>query len=141
MADQLNMPTKNQFPSMSTDPRVPGKEDDVLRPNLSTPQTSNLSTLPGTNVATFNDSRVVDRSPFADPITAEDTMTGATSQDVHDGLGDPGSGMTSSEEKHGGAHHRKREGTGAEQFGQPSAHDLAEKKRVTGKEGEVGVKP
>jgi len=143
MTDQLNIPTKNQFPSMSSDPHVPGNEDDVLRPNISTPQTSNLSTVSGSNMPTFKESRVIDRSPFADPLSAEDSLTGATSQDVHGGLGHPGAGQTSSELHHNGMHSRKRDHAGAEQFGQPSVHDLAEKKRVTGtsSEGATGVKP
>ena len=51
---------------------------------------------------------VIDTDPFADPTTAEDTMTGATSQDVHGGIGKPGSGMTSREVRHDGKQKRKR---------------------------------
>ncbi len=42
MSDQLNMPTKNQFPSMSSDPSVPGNEDDgEQRENLTIESQSN----------------------------------------------------------------------------------------------------
>jgi len=61
---------------------------------------------------------VVDRSPYAEPTTAADTMTGATSQDVHRGYGAPGSGMTSAEMHHDGQQHRKRQGQGVETYGQ-----------------------
>lgn len=58
-------------------------------------------------------------------------MPGATSGDVHTGLGHPGQGQTSTEQKHGGFHTNKREGagtTGLAEGGmglhgeQPSAH-------------------
>ncbi|KAL1941719.1 hypothetical protein VTO73DRAFT_6719 [Trametes versicolor] len=64
------------------------------------------------------DSRtVVDRDPWAAPTTAGDTLTGATSQDVHGGLGHPGAGMSSAEMHHDGSAHRKRQMRGTEQFG------------------------
>ncbi len=78
---------------------------------------------------TFTDSRVIDRSPFADPVSAADLLPGATSQDVHGGLGHPGDGgMTSSEVRHDGMHGRKHDHAGAEQFGQPGEHDAVDKK-------------
>lgn len=48
---------------------------------------------------------------------AGDTMQGATSQDVHHGLGHPGSGQTSTELRHDGHHGRKHEGAGLEGVG------------------------
>ncbi|KAI0937548.1 hypothetical protein AcV5_000357 [Taiwanofungus camphoratus] len=64
------------------------------------------------------DSRtVIDRSPFATPASAGDTLTGATSQDVYGGLGHPGSGMTSAEVHHDGRGHRKRQGQGVSTYG------------------------
>ena len=47
-----------------------------------------------------------------------DTLTGATSADVHSGLGHPGQGMSSKELRHDGQPGRKRHGQGTEQFGQ-----------------------
>lgn len=47
-------------------------------------------------------------------VSAFDTLQGATSADVHTGLGHPGSGMTSQEE-HGGK--RKKVGAGLEGVG------------------------
>ncbi|KAJ4132622.1 hypothetical protein NW754_015439 [Fusarium falciforme] len=47
-------------------------------------------------------------------VSASDTLQGATSADVHTGLGHPGSGMTSQEE-HGGK--RKKVGAGLEGVG------------------------
>lgn len=49
---------------------------------------------------------------------AADTITGATSSDVHTGLGHPGAGQSSAEIRHDGQSHRKNagmslEGTGA----------------------------
>jgi len=64
------------------------------------------------------DSRtVMDRDPYASPTTASDTLTGATSADVHDGLGHPGSGMSSAEMRHDGRAHRKRQGQGVDTYG------------------------
>lgn len=64
------------------------------------------------------DSRtVVDRDPWEAKTTAGDTLTGATSQDVHGGLGHPGAGMSSAEMHHDGSAHRKRQMRGTEQFG------------------------
>lgn len=52
---------------------------------------------------------------------ASDTLTGATSADVHDGLGHPGQGMSSKELRHDGQPGRKRQEKGVEQFGQGMA--------------------
>lgn len=43
---------------------------------------------------------------------ASTTLGGATSKDVHTGLGHPGQGMTSTEERHDGMHGRKKQGLG-----------------------------
>ena len=68
-----------------------------------------------------SDSRtVIDRDPFATPVSAADTMTGATSQDVHAGIGKPVGGMSSAEAHHDGYPHRKRHGGGQEQYGAES---------------------
>ncbi|KAI0777263.1 hypothetical protein BD413DRAFT_638962 [Trametes elegans] len=64
------------------------------------------------------DSRtVVDRDPYATPTAVGDTLGGATSKDVNDGLGHPGQGQTSAELHHDGSAHRKRQLRGTEQFG------------------------
>ncbi|KAI0726579.1 hypothetical protein C8Q72DRAFT_783436 [Fomitopsis betulina] len=64
------------------------------------------------------DSRtVVDRDPYGPRTSAADTLTGATSQDVHNHLGHPGTGQTSSELHHDGQHGRQRAARGADQFG------------------------
>lgn len=42
---------------------------------------------------------------------------GATSADVNKGLGKPMTGQTSTEQRHGGEHHRKRQGAGLEGVG------------------------
>ncbi|KAI0766301.1 hypothetical protein BC629DRAFT_899840 [Irpex lacteus] len=69
------------------------------------------------------DSRtVIDRDPFATPTSAADTLTGATSQEVHAGLGKPWGGQTSAELHHDGHSHRKRGLQGTDQFG--TADDL-----------------
>ncbi|EPS96479.1 hypothetical protein FOMPIDRAFT_1130316 [Fomitopsis schrenkii] len=60
---------------------------------------------------------VIDRDPYAPRTSAADTLTGATSQDVHNHLGHPGTGQTSSELHHDGQHGRKRAARGADQFG------------------------
>lgn len=46
-----------------------------------------------------------------------DTLMGATSKDVHTGLGHPGSGQTSTELRHDGQHGRKNPGVGLEGVG------------------------
>ncbi|KAI0659309.1 hypothetical protein C8Q70DRAFT_1114031 [Cubamyces menziesii] len=64
------------------------------------------------------DSRtVIDKDPYATPTAVGDTLTGATSKDVHDHIGHPGSGMSSAEMHHDGSSHRKRQLRGTEQFG------------------------
>lgn len=64
------------------------------------------------------DSRtVVDRDPLAPRTTASDTMTGATSRDVYESAGKPGSGMSSAQMHHDGQPHRKRHGGGQDQYG------------------------
>lgn len=50
--------------------------------------------------------------------TAMDGMPGATSKDVHQGLGHPGQGMTSTEMRHDGQHGAKKQGMGLTGFGQ-----------------------
>ena len=49
--------------------------------------------------------------------SAESTLGGADSRDLHQGLGHPGQGQTSSELRHDGQHHRKRDGAGLEGVG------------------------
>ncbi|CCL99777.1 uncharacterized protein FIBRA_01799 [Fibroporia radiculosa] len=64
------------------------------------------------------DSRtVIDPDPYATPTTAGDTLTGATSADVHSGLGHPGAGMSSAEYRHDGKPHRKRQAQGVSTYG------------------------
>ncbi|KAL4879431.1 hypothetical protein BJY04DRAFT_193982 [Aspergillus karnatakaensis] len=46
--------------------------------------------------------------------TAEQTLMGATSQDVHRGIGKPASGQTTSELRYGGEHANKNPGRGLE---------------------------
>jgi hypothetical protein len=62
---------------------------------------------------------LVERSHGKEAVmtTAESTLRGATSKDVHKGLGKPGSGQTKNEIKHEGQHHRKHEGAGLEGVG------------------------
>ncbi|OGM49200.1 hypothetical protein ABOM_004039 [Aspergillus bombycis] len=48
---------------------------------------------------------------------AEQSLQGATSQDVHTGLGHPGGGQTSAELRHDGQTHRKNPGGGLESVG------------------------
>ncbi|KAI0702014.1 hypothetical protein C8T65DRAFT_696932 [Cerioporus squamosus] len=64
------------------------------------------------------DSRtVIDKDPYATPTSVGDTLQGATSQDVHGGIGKPASGMSSAELHHDGQTHRKRQHLGADQYG------------------------
>lgn len=49
--------------------------------------------------------------------TASSTIRGATSQDVHRGLGHPGVGQTQTEIRHDGQHGRKHQATGLEGVG------------------------
>ena len=70
------------------------------------------------------DSRtVVDRDPYAPRVTAGDTLGGATSVDVHRGLGVPATGMSSAERHHDGQAHRKRDRAGVDQYGPGSELD------------------
>jgi len=60
---------------------------------------------------------VVDQDPYAERTAVGDTLTGATSKDVHGGLGYPGLGQTSKEVHNDGMPHRKRQPLGKDQFG------------------------
>ncbi|KAH8115937.1 hypothetical protein DFH11DRAFT_1876519 [Phellopilus nigrolimitatus] len=75
-------------------------------------------------VRTFVHDRVVDADPYATPPAAEDTLTGATSGDVYDGLGHPGQGQTSAELRHDGQTGRKKQELGQDQWGTKRAEDL-----------------
>lgn len=80
--------------------------------------------------------------------TAESTLRGATSQDVHRGLGHPGSGQTSTEVRHDGEHHRKRQSHGLETVGAhredkfervlPDQRGLEKEQNVSGQRGNKG---
>ncbi|KAK0622181.1 hypothetical protein DIS24_g11323 [Lasiodiplodia hormozganensis] len=50
--------------------------------------------------------------PDTTTTSASDTLLGATSADVHTGLGHPGQGQTSTELRHDGSHGRAKQGTG-----------------------------
>ncbi|KAL1721291.1 hypothetical protein EV715DRAFT_271253 [Schizophyllum commune] len=72
----------------------------------------------------------VDRDATRSGTThASDTLTGATSQDVHRGIGQPLGGQTSHEEHTNGMHGRKRDAQGVSQFGPPG-----EREKVLGRE-------
>ncbi|TFK47499.1 hypothetical protein OE88DRAFT_1810975 [Heliocybe sulcata] len=60
---------------------------------------------------------VIDRDPYAERTSVGDTLTGATSKDVHTGLGHPGSGQTSKELHNDGMAHRKKQQQGTDQYG------------------------
>ncbi len=62
---------------------------------------------------------------MASPATAGETLGGATSQDVYDTYGAPGSGQTSTELHHDGNSKRKRNLQGTDQYG--TAEDLAKR--------------
>ncbi len=49
--------------------------------------------------------------------SAESTLGGAHSRDVHNGLGHPGAGQTGTVIRHDGKHHHKRSGDGLEGVG------------------------
>lgn len=64
----------------------------------------------------------VDRDASAtksEQASAESTLGGATSGNVHSGLGLPASGMSSKERHHDGQPGRKRNAEGVDQFGPP----------------------
>lgn len=69
-----------------------------------------LKPAPGSNT-------VIDRDPWASKPSAADTLQGATSQDVHGGIGQPFGGQTSAELHHDGKQHRKRNLQGVDQYG------------------------
>jgi len=77
------------------------------------------------------------------------TLSGATSADVHTGLGHPGQGQTSTEIRHDGQHTRKRVGAGLEGVGasgvsgvderyDPSQRGLERDEALGGQHGDKG---
>ena len=75
----------------------------------------------------------IDRDASALPteqgVSAESTLVGATSRDMRDSTGAPGSGMTSQEIHHDGRHGRKRNPYGLDPHGNPG-----KKERVLARE-------
>ncbi|KAF8636225.1 hypothetical protein AX17_003711 [Amanita inopinata Kibby_2008] len=65
-----------------------------------------------------------DASAAPSETVQSNQMAGATSQDVHEGLGHPGSGMSSKELRHDGQPGRHRRGQGVSQFGPPKTRDV-----------------
>ena len=63
--------------------------------------------------------QVVDEDVSAPPPSAEETLVGPTSQDVHQGMGVPVYGMSSKEIRHNGLPKRKKERSDVDQFGPP----------------------
>ncbi|KAJ9298108.1 hypothetical protein DTO271G3_3713 [Paecilomyces variotii] len=61
--------------------------------------------------------------------TAANSIPGATSKDVHRGLGHPGVGETNNEIRHDGQHHRKRAGQGLEGVGASRPNEPDERAR------------
>ncbi|KAI9847149.1 MAG: hypothetical protein M1837_003011 [Sclerophora amabilis] len=57
--------------------------------------------------------------------SASSTLGGATSADVHTGLGHPGQGQTSAELRHDGEHHRNQQGHGLAGLGGRNATNQA----------------
>ncbi|KAI0073658.1 hypothetical protein K474DRAFT_1649276 [Panus rudis PR-1116 ss-1] len=84
--------------------------DNTFTERQTTNQVRPLDPAPDSNT-------VIDNDPYATPTTAGDTLTGATSKDVHAGIGKPASGMTSAEMHHDGHQHRKRNLQGTAQYG------------------------
>jgi len=82
----------------------------------------------------------------APQTSAADTIGGATSGDVHTGLGHPGQGQTSAELHHDGEHHRKNPGHGLDGLKSGAtgktvdAHDpaFADQRALDKDEAEVG---
>jgi hypothetical protein len=85
---------------------------------------------------------------MSEQADASDTIGGATSADVHTGLGHPGSGQTSTELRHDGQHTRKNPGQGgaegvggaAREFKTVDEHDpkFANHRALDKDEAEVG---
>lgn len=91
-------------------PAARGGPTERLTTAQSAPQPQPLAPAPGSRT-------VVDADPWAAPTSAADTLSGATSRDVHAGLGVPAAGMSSAERHHDGRQHRKRGLQGQEQYG------------------------
>ncbi|KAI5201837.1 hypothetical protein E4T39_05006 [Aureobasidium subglaciale] len=62
--------------------------------------------------STFQYNNEADATPAQGGVSASDTIGGATSQQVHTGLGKPVQGQSSAELHHDGQSHRKNPGTG-----------------------------
>lgn len=70
-------------------------------------------------------------------VAPDASFPGSDTQDVHDGLGHPGSGQTSAEIRHEGAKHRERQSAGLEGVGASSGAvkgDTRPTQRALGKE-------
>ncbi|KAH7128445.1 hypothetical protein B0J11DRAFT_271233 [Dendryphion nanum] len=81
-------------------------------PNDRAPEFSAQTHPPGTAPASSTYTPNPDLNNQGTYTSASSTLGGATSADVHTGLGHPGQGQTSSELQHDGQHHRKKQGLG-----------------------------
>ncbi|KAJ9638242.1 hypothetical protein H2199_006929 [Coniosporium tulheliwenetii] len=101
--------TQTRRPSLREGPRprVPCKNP----PPGSAPPENTFRPNPNDEVPRAADYRD-DNDPEAEQTSASDTLGGATSADVHTGLGHPGQGQTSTELRHDGSHGRKKQGHG-----------------------------
>ncbi|KAL1958429.1 hypothetical protein VTO42DRAFT_4530 [Malbranchea cinnamomea] len=96
-----NMPTF----SARTVPPGTAPQENLFQPNpTETVPSQALNEQPGPGIETTQ-------------TTASSTLGGATSQDVHKGMGKPVIGQTSAELRHEGQAHRKHPGTGLEGVG------------------------
>lgn len=117
--NSLTPPSRRVHSPSPTDQLQNGQVDEVTHthPSAQCIQSARTTGQPIELAPAPDSHTVIDRDPYAPRTSAADTLTGATSQDVHNHLGHPGTGQTSSELHHDGQHGRKRAARGADQFG------------------------
>ncbi|KAK7021801.1 hypothetical protein VNI00_017245 [Paramarasmius palmivorus] len=122
---------------------------EAIRSNCESKTLSALESLPLDIIHSQNPQRapvtldtVVDKdaSLSSGPMqtSASDMLNGATSADVYQSAGKPGSGMSSKELRNDGHAHRKKEGQGVGQWGPPgtASVELDRSQRFTGRDAE-----
>jgi hypothetical protein len=86
-------------------------------------------------ITNYDDQNV---DPDSTTASAADTIGGATSSDVHTGLGHPSSSQTPTEIRHDGAHGLKKQTTGLKGVGAGGADTRLPGDRVAGMDNERG---
>ena len=119
---------KDAAPEFSAETHPPG----------TAPKEHTYQPAPDSEVPSTTNYADTETDPDASAATASDTLLGATSADVHTGLGHPGQGQTSAELRHDGSRGRKKQSSGLEGVGAGGSDTRLPGDRVPGMKAGAG---